>query len=126
MNGYVRPGTPRVHGNPTPHCGHGRQRGQAVKAAQHPKGLAFTDWHRCCTLAVQEGWGFPAMRQRAVHDSAGTGTKLATNASTQAAQRRGGGNPLGGWTGRTGAAWARKRQAHRVGGGTHVVTARSA
>jgi len=52
----VIPGTHCVQGYPTPHERHGRRRGQAVKAAKHPKGLAFTDWLRRGTLADWEGW----------------------------------------------------------------------
>jgi hypothetical protein len=43
--------------------------------------------------------GFAAMRQRAVHDCAGIASTLAIDT----APRRTGGNPLGGWTGLTGA-----------------------
>jgi hypothetical protein len=55
----VIPGTHRVQGYPKPHERNGRRRGQAVKAAQHPQGLAFTDWHRWRILAGWEGgvWG---------------------------------------------------------------------
>ena len=94
MNGCVRPGTPRVQGNPTPHGGHGRQRGQAVKAAQHPQGLAFTAWLRCCTLATQEGWGLPRCVSEPCRTQPGTGTALTTSAKPYSAGVEG--TPLGG------------------------------
>jgi hypothetical protein len=136
----VASGTPRVQGYPTPHERHGRQRGQAVKAAQHPKGLAFTAWLRWRTLANKEGWGSdrvgaprlghgaqrragcwgclpgdaPASRAK----ECGTGTALA---NATAPQRRAGGSPLGGRTGLTRRGpKAQSAWPHRVGGGQHV------
>jgi hypothetical protein len=53
----VIPGTHGVHGYPTSDERHGLRRGQSVKAAQHPKGLAFTDWHCRSTLFDWKGWG---------------------------------------------------------------------
>lgn len=110
----VASGTLRVQGYPTPHERHGRQRGQAVKAAQHPKGLAFTAWHRWRTLANKEGWGWcatagarraapcrllgwlpgdaPASRGK----GRGTGTAPPRTSTPSAG---GGGSPLGGRTG---------------------------
>lgn len=130
----VASGTPRVQGYPTPHERHGRQRGQAVKAAQHPKGLAFTAWPRWRTLANKEGWGWcatagarraapcrllgwlpgdaPASRGK----ERGTGT---TPPRTSTPQRRGWREPPWGADGPPPGAGQRRASAwpHRVGGG---------
>ena len=64
------------------------------------------------------GLGCAAMRQRAVTYARRHRRRADYHHNRPSAGAAG--NPLGGWTGHTGAACARQRQAHRVGGGQHV------